>query len=204
MNRTALVPDLDGEAELILDAYEELFMSLNDVIADERGHDPDWRIDGLDLGLDEPTYAIRRAIAAGRQRPGRVLAPDGRYEHLPVHSIDLDSDDVDRFGAAVAAIGIGYAALDTIVAELVDAHAHALPDAYARTRDLSPGRALVDAGARLHGLLTLDVDQALVNVLGDGSADVVLDPASEAAYQAYATRAVAMFNGGSALDRYLY
>jgi hypothetical protein len=76
---------------------------------------------------------------------GRLLAPDGRYEHAPMTARTLPAADIDLLRATAAVLG--HHGLDSDIAELVDAFAGGCR----RT-----GRTeLVSLLARLAGLLDL-------------------------------------------------
>ncbi len=76
---------------------------------------------------------------------GRLLAPDGRYEHAPLTVLTLPAADIDLLRATAAALG--HPGLDPDIAELIDAFAGGCR----RT-----GRTeLVSLLARLAGLLDL-------------------------------------------------
>ena len=128
MTPTVALVDLDGDVEHVLRVLDEVLVALADVIADERGADPSWEPPaGLDRlhdfyqpGASDDSFArIWRAVRDAGERPGKVFAPDGHYEHLPLRVIHLDPTDVERFGAALAALGTLVAAGDTIVTDVI-------------------------------------------------------------------------------------
>jgi hypothetical protein len=203
-----LVPDLDDELTAALTHVEELLL---EVVAWE-DDDPDatWP-DPLAAG--QALEAVRRiwdavastqgerATAAGRT--GRLLAPDGSYEHLSLRLAAVDPADTAALAAAAAVFADPHAP-DHVRMALENGadiayHAH---DDQACTR-------LARTLARLAGLLSLAPDRdtevltALVQAAGPGQ-DIVLSPDGEAAYQRYATRANRAWTGGNPLTRYLY
>jgi hypothetical protein len=53
---------------------------------------------------------LRRAVVpsqslSGRPGRGRLLAPDGRYEHLPMSQVDFDPGDIDVDADAMDLLG---------------------------------------------------------------------------------------------------
>jgi hypothetical protein len=141
-----------------------------------------------------------RAAKAGRT--GRLLAPDGRYEHAPLRLADVGQADVDALAAAAAALGDPHAP-----GHVRQALEHGAGIAYHDDGDQARTR-LVMTVAQLAGLLGLapDHDSEMLAALVDGQAagDVVLTLDGEAAYQRYATRANRAWAHGDPLARYLY
>ena len=92
-----------------------------------------------------PTQGERAAKAG---RTGRLLAPDGRYEHAPLRLVDIGQADVDALAAAAAAFGDPHAP-DHVRQALEHGTGIAYHDSgdHARTR-------LVMTAAQLAGLLT--------------------------------------------------
>src|SRR4051794_39578509 len=134
---------------------------------------------------------------------GRLLAPDGRYEHAPLTMLTLPAADIDLLCATAAALG--HPGLDADIAELVDAHAEQLGGGYRR-----PGRTdLVSLLARLAGLLDLAPTDdtrfltAQLRATPPGT-ECVLSDAEEAAHARTADRMNHMWAHGSGIDRYLY
>lgn len=112
MNCSRIVPDLDGELSAVLAVLEDVLLLLP--TADSgAGLTVAGRPLPAPLALAEPAEAVcrlRRAVAAspelsGRSGQGRLLAPDRRYEHLPMSLIEIDPDDVQAAAAAVRLLG---------------------------------------------------------------------------------------------------
>jgi len=152
-----------------------------------------------DLGRDR-IHPGERATSAGCT--GRLLAPDGRYEHAPLRLADVDQADIDALAAGAAVFGRPHAPAHVRQA-LEDGAGLAYHDSgdHARTR-------LVMTAAQLAGLLDLapDRDSELLAALVEGQAEagIILTPDGEAAYQRYVTRAHRMWTLSDPLARYLY
>jgi len=202
-----LVPDLDEELTSALNQIEELLLE----VAGWEDEDPEvaWPpplAGGAALEAVQRLWAAvastqgERAQAAGRT--GRLVAPDGRYEHMPLRLADIDAADVAALAAAAAVFGDPRAP-----DHVQEALEHAAGLAYSTGDDKGRTR-LVMTAAQLAGLLDLAPDRdteiltALIEDAGPG--DVILSSSSEAAYQRYATRANAMWSLGDPLARYLY
>ena len=137
--RTVLVVDLDGEPLAPLRALEEILLCLGTWEDDDR-RDPG--TDTEPLRLPAPLAdrvalaAVQRlltALAPTQSRVagrGRLLAPDGRYEHAPMTALTLPAADIDLLSATAAALG--HPGLDPDIADLVDAYAEQLADGYRR------------------------------------------------------------------------
>jgi hypothetical protein len=210
--RTVLVIDLDGELLAPLRAAEEILLTVGAWEDDDRenptpGTEP--------LRLPAPLAgrvalaAVRRlltALASTQSRPpgdGRLLAPDGRYEHAPLAVLTLPVADIDLLSATAAALG--HPGLAPDVADLVGTFAGQLGGGYRRTDRTG----LVSLLARLAGLLDLaptDDTRLLTARLRTAppGADCVLTDAEEAAYARTADRMNQMWAHGSGIDRYLY
>jgi hypothetical protein len=206
-HRARLVPDLDDELTTSLSQIEELLLE----VAAWEDEDPEtlWppplagsaALDALRRIWDAiaPTQG-ERAVSAGRT--GRILGPDGRYEHAPLRLVSVDPADVATLAAAAAAFGDPHAA-----GHVRSALEHGADIAYRVSDDEACNR-LVMTAAQIAGLLDLapDRDSEVLAALlpDDQAADVVLSPDGEAAYQRYASRANRMWSLGDPLARYLY
>lgn len=210
--RTVVVVDLDGEPLTPLRALEEILLRLG-TWEDDDQEDPS--TDPEPLRVPAP-LADRVALAAVQRlltvlaptqsrRPGRgrLLAPDGRYEHAPMTALTLPAADIDVLSATAAAVG--HPRLDPDIAELVAAHAEQLAGGYRRT-----GRTeLVSLVARLAGLLDLFPHRRHPAAHRPAAGhppgtDCVLSDAEEAAHARTADRMNHMWAHGSGIDRYLY
>jgi hypothetical protein len=207
-----LVVDLDGEPLAPLRALEEILLSLRTWEDDDR-RDPGTDTEPLRL----PAPLADRAALAAVQRLlaalaptqfrgpgcGRLLAPDGRYEHAPMTALTLPAADIDLLCETAAALG--RPGLDVDIAELVDAHAEQFTLGYRRTEPTE----LVSLLARLAGLLDLaptDDTRLLTARLraAPPGTDCVLSDAEEAAHARTADRMNHLWAHGSGIDRYLY
>jgi hypothetical protein len=200
-----LVPDLDEELTTALNQIEELLLE----VAGWEDEDPEiiWPpplAGGAALKAVQRIWAAvapgqgERARAAGRA--GRLLAPDGRYEHLPLRLAGIDPADVAALAAAASVFGDPHAP-----GHVRQALKHAAGLAYG-TGDREGCARLVMTAAQVSGLLDLapDRDTEVLAALIEAGGDVVLPPGGEAAYQRYATRANRMWSLGDPLARYLY
>ncbi len=210
--RTVLVVDLDGELLVPLRAVEEVLLCLGLWEYEERQGPA---ADAKPLRLAAPLAdrvalgAVQRLLTAlaptqslGPER-GRLLAPDGRYEHAPLTALTLPAADIDLLSATAAALG--HPGLDADIAEVVDAHAGQLGDTYRRVGRTS----LVSLLARLAGLLDLAPtgDTRLLTTRMRATppgTDCTLSATEEAAYARTADRMNRMWALGSGIDRYLY
>lgn len=212
--RTVLVPDLDGELLAPLRALEEVLLSLGMWEDDDREDPPDARDV---LRLPDP-LAGRVALAvvqrlAAALRPtqslgpehGRLLGPDGRYEHAPLTVLELPTGDVEVLSATAAALG--RPGLDPDVADVVQTYAEDLGGVH---RVPGSGRTeLVSLIARLAGLLDLaptEDTELLTARLSASPADVdlALTEAEDRAYARTVDRMNAMWAHGSGIDRFQY
>ena len=207
-----LVVDLDGEPLAPLRVLEEILLCLGGWEDDDRA-DP---VTDTEPPRLPPPLAGRVALAAVQRllsalastqsrEPwrGRLLAPDGRYEHAPMAALTLPLADIDLLAATAAALG--HPGLDADLGELVDAHAAQLAGGYRRA-----GRTeLVSLLARLAGLLDLSPTDdtrlltAQLQATPPGT-DCVLSDAEEAAHARTADRINHIWAHGSGIDRYLY
>lgn len=212
--RTVLVPDLDGELLVPLRALEEILLSLGMWEDDDLEDPPEDRepltlpaplANGVALAaVQRLSEALRPTQSLGPER-GRLLAPDGSYEHAPLSVLELAAADVEVLSATAAALG--HPALDPDVADVVTTHAHTLGGTYR-----VPGAdrtELVSLIARLAGLLDLEatedtlllVERLVANPL---DRDLALTAAEERAYARTADRLNHMWAHGSGIDRFLY
>jgi hypothetical protein len=129
---------------------------------------------------------------------GRLLAPDGDYQHRPLRLAQLEVDDLKLLSAAAARLGLTLA-LDphSELADAITAGAEAAGIGYRPP----PAPTEVVAGlARVLGLLDLEVtaDTTLLTARLEAAAGagVVLTRSEELAYERLATR----FNGLWAAD----
>ncbi len=137
------------------------------------------------------------------QREGRLLAPDGGYEHAPMTVLSLPAADIDLLSTIAATLG--HPGLDPDITDLVNPHAEQLNLGYRRTEPTD----LISDLARLAGLLDLapsDDTRLLTDRLRatPPGTDCMLNDAEEAAHARTADRMNHIWAHGSGLDRYPY
>jgi len=210
--RVVVLLDLDEEFTAALGEVEELLLTLR---WQETG-DPDVLVvHPAALGGGVALQALRRVADTVRPTQtdpdtatgGRLLGPDGRYEHVPLRFVRLRTADIDALSAAAAALG------ETVRSEeITDAlRLHAGHQAQDR-RFPDPVAALVALVARVAGVLDLEWtrDAELLRArLGqlaadDAAGDVVLTAAEEAAYQRVVTRFNQMWTLADPVERFTY
>ncbi|MDK3258949.1 LuxR family transcriptional regulator [Blastococcus capsensis] len=210
--RTVLVIDLDGEPLAPLRDLEEILLCLGTWEDDDRrGPSTETQPLRLPAPLADRVAlaAVQRlltALAPTQSRGpgcGRLLAPDGRYEHAPLTVLTLPAADIHLLSATAAALG--HPRLNADIAELVDAHAEQLAGGYRRIDRTE----LVSLLARLAGLLDLSptYDTRLLTTrlrATPPGTDCVLRDAEEAAHARTADRMNRLWAHGSGIDRYLY
>jgi hypothetical protein len=207
-----LVVDLDGEPPAPLRALEEILLCLGMWEGDDR-RDPSAGTEPLRLPAPladgvalAAAQRLLSALAPTQSRGpgcGRLLAPDGRYEHAPLTALTLPAADIDLLRRTAAALG--HPVLDPDIGELVDAYAEQLAGGCR-----SGGRTeLVSLLARLAGLLDLSPtdDTRLLTTRLQATppgTDCVLSDAEEAAHARTVDRMNHIWARGSGIDRYLY
>lgn len=210
-----LIPDLDDELCHALGQVEELLLTLS-VWED----DPDGAVElpGPLAGRValQALNRVQDVIAptqtrTGRPKPsgGRLLDPDGRYEHRPLRLVAIDPNDLRVLGEAAAQLGRALATNPHgELAEAIAAGAEAAASTFGPTPQPVE---LVEALARALGVLDLDATdtagdtKVMVELLHTAAgADVTLSPVSEAAYQRLADRYNAMWADRDGIDRFLY
>jgi hypothetical protein len=208
--RVSVIPDLDDEVCHDLGQDEELLLTL-----------AGWEEDRAEPAVLPAPVAGRVALdalgrvqdvigptptRAGRPAPaGRLLGPDGRYEHRPLRLVALDPRDLDVLTAADAALGLELALNPHgELGEAMAAGAEAAADPYGPPPQPVD---LVQALARVLGLLDLaqteDTSRLAALVAAAGDSDLVLDATGEAAYRRAVTRFTDMWSPRNSLDRFL-
>lgn len=135
---------------------------------------------------------------------GRLLGPDGRYEHVPLRFVRLRAADIDVLSAAAAALG--EPVRTEAVTGALQLHAGHRP----QDREFpDPDAALVALVARVAGVLDLEWtrDAELLRARLEqpvGAGDVVLTAAEETAYQRVVTRFNRMWTLADPVDRFTY
>jgi len=208
--RVVVLPDLDEEFTAALGEVEELLLTLR---WQETGDPDDLVVHPAALGGGVALQALRRVADTVRPTQtdpdtatgGRLLGPDGRYEHVPLRFVRVRAADVDALSAAAAALG--EPVRTEAVSDALRLHAgyraqdRAFPD---------PDAALVALVARLAGVLDLEwtrdtelLRARLGQPVGAGG-DVVLTAAEETAYQRVITRFNQMWTLADPVDRFTY
>jgi hypothetical protein len=207
-----LVPDLDDELVHALHQLEELLLTL---AAWESDPDEPARLPEPLAG--EVALAAVRAVWAGVRPtqsvgdhpayPGRLLGPDGRYEHRPLRLALLDPADVAVLSRAGQVLGLALATQPHgELAEAMAAGAEAAALSYGSVP--TPGE-LVETIARVAGVLTPpDTGDArvLAELFADAGheEDIVLTTTQETAYQRITDQLNGVWALGSGLTRYTY
>src|SRR3954454_14713988 len=160
--RVVLVADLDGQPLTVLSVLEEL---LRDLAAWEESDAADPPETREALRLPAPLTggvalaAVRRLAQAlqptqslGPAR-GRLLGPDGSYEHTPLSVLILRSADIDILAATARALG--RPGLEPDLVDVLTAYADRFVDQLAGRHTPADRAELVVAIAGLGGLLDL-------------------------------------------------
>lgn len=192
--RPVAIPDTQGEIQGALSNLEELL-----AVA---GSDADYP-DDTPLVSDAARNAVARlwaaVHAAEEGSPAQPVAPDGRYELVPVAWAQVEAADLTQLGLTVHDIGRAWAA------KIDDPVVDVLEDVAGR-RSRKPEDLIAEA-ARLHGLLSLPWDDTVSTLhaaLPPGAGRVVLDEAAHAAYQRLVDRVLAIWHVGDDLAPFLY
>jgi len=208
--RVVVLPDLDKEFTAALGEVEELLLTLR---WQETGDPDDLVAHPAALGGGVALQALRRVADTVRPTQtdpetatgGRLLGPDGRYEHVPLRFVRVRAADVDALSAAAAALGEPVRSEAVIEALRLHAGHRALDRAFP-----DPDAALVALVARVAGVLDLEWtrDAELLRARLEqpvaAAGDVVLTAAEETAYQRVITRFNRMWTLGSPFDRFAY
>jgi hypothetical protein len=207
--RVVLVVDLDGDPLTILSTLAELLADLA-AWEDEDAADPPENRAALRLPAPlagrVALAAVRRLQAAlkptqsiGPER-GRLLGPDGSYEHAPCTVLRLPAADIEVLSATAQALG--RPGLDPDLVDVLTAYA----DRLSGQHEAGDRGELVAGIARLAALLDLAPTQATQLLIARLAAsppdlDVALSEAEEAAYAATAARMNTLWAAGSPLTR---
>jgi len=97
--RLVAIPDTDGELSLWLDRLEELLLTLSPLPGDP----DDWEPPAPPLGDSTALAALQRLSTAvhdvERTDPPALIAPDGRFELVPLRFVVVDASDIARGSA---------------------------------------------------------------------------------------------------------
>jgi|SRR5690625_2000563 len=200
-----LLPELEGELAHELTALEEWAIDLEQAAQEE------------ELGID--AAAARAALAelwstaaaAARQRPGRLLAPDGRREHQPMRTARVPRVRLEVLRAALAAChGAlapgGNAALAAALEEAAQRHAAALNPVGHAHEEAEAAAPLARLAALLHVLSPDDPDADVLRAALEEAArrgeDTVLSAEAETAHARLADRITLAWYGDDPLARW--
>ena len=194
-----VIPDTDGELMLWLDRLEELLLSLTPHADDA---DP-WAPPTAPLGSGTALAALQRLSIAVHQaeRAGAptLIAPDGRFELVPLLLLRVDPADVATLAQAIIILGqINVADGDEIITDVLAdlAICHGLA-----TRDFIAGcsRALtvLNQGAT-------DDTEALAAAIASAQGRIVLTPSQHAAYLRVTGEHIAVFHLNDPLAHFIY
>lgn len=196
-----VVPDLGDELLYALGQVEELLLTLAVWEEEDAAEFPEpFASRGALAALEEVIDAIRPTQSRDEREPvpGRLLGPDGRYEHLPLRFVRIPAAHLEVLEHAAQVLVLGSCHND--LADALDQHAEA-------------NRISVDALAgwlsrtvSLFGLAWDDDVRALWGavVAHPSSCDVVLSDAEEQAYGRVASRVNALWSYGSGIERFRY
>jgi len=214
--RVVLVADFDGEPLAVLSALEEL---LRDLTAWEESDDADPPKTREALRLPAPLAggvalaAVRRLAEAlqptqclGPER-GRLLGPDGSYEHTPLSVLILRSTDIDILSATARALG--RPGLEPDLVDVLTAYADRFANQLAGRHAPADRAEFVVGIASLAGLLDLAPTEATQLLVARLSAsppglDLALTDAEQAAYACTVDRMKGMWVYGWELTRFRY
>lgn len=201
-----LIPDLDTELTTALTHIEEMLLIIAAWEHDEPGIPwPEPIVGGRALAAVRrlwdavaPTQGHRTAA----RHAGRILAPDGRYEHIPLRLAAIHPADTATLTEAVAA----FTSPDG-PDHVRQALEHGAEIAYGDDSDQACTRLLYTTGrlARLLGMPS-DHDGELLAALIAAAAgrDIVLSPDGEQAYRRYAARANGAWQAGDKIHQWEY
>lgn len=196
-----VVPDLGDELTHALEQVEELLLTLAVWESEDGAELPAPFTNGQALAaLQDVADALRPTQSRDDKSPvpGRLLAPDGRYEHLPLRFVRIAAANLDVLDHAAQVLAGPGAEGD--LAEALDEHAEAN-----RTTPAELAGSLSRAVSVL--ALPWDNDVRVVHeavTVHPSMADVVLRPDEEAAYRRVADRINRLWSYGSPLDRFRF
>ena len=207
--RVVVLPDLDKEFTAALADVEELLLTLR---WQETGDPDDLVAHPAALGGGVALQALRRVADTVRPTQtdpdtatgGRLLGPDGRYEHVPLRFVRVRAADIDALSAAAAALG--EPVRTEAVTDALRLHAGHRPQ---DQQFPDPDAALVALVARVAGVLDLEwtrhaeLLRARLEQPVDAG-DVVLTAAEETAYQRVITRFNRMWTLADPIERFTY
>ena len=197
--RLVAIPDTDGELVQWLDRLEELLVTLSPLPGDPE----DWEPPAAPLGDGSALAALQRLNGvvhdAERTEPPALIAPDGRFELVPLRFVAVDPADIATVANGLAALGRAtLAGVDELLADALAEHAHHRRLAVAD---------FVAGCARAHAVLDQVSDNdsiLLVGVHRSSHARTVLTAVEHAAYQRVTDEHLAVFHLDDPLARFVY
>jgi hypothetical protein len=121
MSTTALVPDDDFWIQLER-GEEPLLLQLAIAEDAERDSERPYQLPApiADRVALEAYHRVQDVLARRRRQPrGRLLGPDGRYEHPPLLLVELPGEDLNVLDGALQALNRALAYQEPDLAELV-------------------------------------------------------------------------------------
>jgi hypothetical protein len=198
--RLVAIPDTDGELVLWLDRLEELLITLSPLPGDPE----DWEPPAPPLGDGSALAALQRLSvavhAAERTEPPALIAPNGRFELVPLRFVRVDPADIARVADGLAALGRAtLAGGDQLVADALADHAHHHRLAVAE---------FVAGCTRAHAVLDQpsnnDDADLLVGLHWHSEERIVLNTVENAAYQRVTDEHLAVFHLDDPLARFVH
>lgn len=196
-----VVPDLGDELLYALDQVEELLLTLTVWEQEDDVHLPEPFAHGSALvALNEVQDAVRPTQSRDEREPvpGRLLAPDGRYEHLPLRFVRIPTAQLEvlEYAARVLALSVTHDDL----ADALNQHAQA---------NRVSGVELAGWLSRAVSVLALAWDDDVRSLwravtVHPSASDIVLDDGEETAYKRVAGRINALWSYGSGIDRFRF
>lgn len=208
-----VLPYTDGEVTKALNDLEEVLLAAN-----EPSYAPEHET-GLGAGaeaLHAAGHLASYVASVERAEPAvQPVAPDGRFELVPLHYVPIGRDDLARIGGATDLVvkavrqGIG----DDELLAAVDGHGSDIDELALRLERLGnllglAGEPAVDADldvlAALAGTASYGSPAGLAGAAETGERRVVLTDAQFAAYQRLAERIMGVWHPGDPLGRFLF
>lgn len=196
-----VVPDLGDELLHALGQIEELLLTLTIWEQEDDVHLPEPFARGSALAaLNEVQDAVRPTQSRHEREPvpGRLLAPDGRYEHLPLRFVRIPTAHLQilEYAARVLALSVTH----DDFAEALAQHAEA---------NRVSGVELAGWLSRAVSVLGLAWDDDVRTLwravtVHPSTGDIVLDDGEEAAYKRVAGRINTLWSYGSGIDRFRF